>query len=126
MEIGAQLFTIREFTQNLQDFSDSLKRIADIGYKTVQVSGTCDYDPHWLAEELKKNDLRCVLTHIPIDKLAAEPAKIAREHTIFGCDYVGLGYFPFKEEGVTVEDFIAQITPHCNSYQRKRKILYVS
>ncbi len=115
MEIGAQLFTIRAFTQNTHDFSDSLKRIADMGYKNVQVSGTCDYDPHWLAEELKKNDLRCVLTHIPLDRLAADPAKVAQEHTIFGCDHVGLGYFPFKEEGVTVEDFYEQVTPIAKS-----------
>lgn len=111
MEIGAQLFTIREFTQNLQDFSDSLKKIADMGYKNIQVSGTCDYDPYWLAEELKKNDLKCVLTHSSLDRLAADAAKIAQEHNIFECDHVGLGYFPFKVEGVTSQDFIDQCTP---------------
>ena len=41
MQIGAQLYTVREHTRNLDDFSETLKKIADIGYKTVQVSGTC-------------------------------------------------------------------------------------
>ena len=54
MEIGAQLFTVREACKNLDDFAESLKKVADIGYKTVQVSGTCDYEPQWLAEQLKK------------------------------------------------------------------------
>ena len=40
MKIGAQLFTVRDFCQNLTDFEESLKKIADIGYKNVQVSGT--------------------------------------------------------------------------------------
>ena len=45
MEIGAQLYTVREFCGNLDDFSESLKKIAQIGYRYVQVSGTCAYDP---------------------------------------------------------------------------------
>lgn len=31
MEIGAQLFTIRDYCKNLADFEESLKKIADIG-----------------------------------------------------------------------------------------------
>ena len=97
MEIGAQFYTIREFCQNLTDFSESLKKVADIGYKTVQISGTCDYDPQWLAEELDKNDLRCVLTHTAGNKLMAEGSRIAADHSIFGCDHVGLGWYNFNE-----------------------------
>ena len=41
MKIGAQLFTVRDFTKTLDDFAETLKKIADIGYTTVQVSGTC-------------------------------------------------------------------------------------
>ena len=41
MKIGAQMFTTRATCQTLEGFADTLKRIADIGYTTVQVSGTC-------------------------------------------------------------------------------------
>ena len=57
MKIGAQLFTLRDFCKTLDGFSETLKKVADIGYTTVQVSGTCAYEPEWLAEELKKNSL---------------------------------------------------------------------
>ena len=40
MEIGAQFFTVRNLCQNLDDFAETLKKVADIGYKTVQISGT--------------------------------------------------------------------------------------
>ena len=45
MQIGAQFYTIREFCKTPEGLAESLKRVADIGYPTVQISGTCPYDP---------------------------------------------------------------------------------
>ena len=58
MQIGAQFYTIRDFTKDLDGLSESLKKVADIGYKTVQISGTCDFDAEWMKEELSKNGLK--------------------------------------------------------------------
>lgn len=60
MRIGAQLYTVRDFCKTLEDFSETLKRIADIGYTTVQVSGTCDFEPRWLDDELKGTALNAL------------------------------------------------------------------
>ena len=38
-KLAAQLYTIREHTQTLEDFRKSMKKISDIGYTAVQVSG---------------------------------------------------------------------------------------
>lgn len=100
MEIGAQFFTIRDFCKNLDDFEESLKKVADIGYKYVQISGTCEYTAEWLDEKLKENGLKCVLTHIPADKLTADTKKVCEDHTKFGCNYVGLGYYNFAENSL--------------------------
>jgi len=108
MQIGAQFYTIRDFCQNLSDFSESLKKVADIGYKTVQISGVCPYEPEWLAQELKKNDLKCVLTHTNV---AADPCKTAEDHDIFGCEYAGLGYYGFDGTRENYDAFIRQYTP---------------
>ncbi len=112
MEIGAQFFTVRDTCRTLEGFAETLKKIADIGYRTVQISGTCAYEPEWLAAELKKNDLRCVITHIPADRIAGEPAVVAAQHDVFGCDYVGLGHYAFDyEKGNTVEKFAETFIP---------------
>ncbi|MDD6215090.1 MAG: sugar phosphate isomerase/epimerase [Firmicutes bacterium] len=103
MEIGAQLYTVRDFCKNLDDFSETLKKVAEIGYKNVQISGTCDYTAEWLSEKLRENGLKCVLTHIPQEQIIADPKKVCDAHTTFGCKYVGLGYYNFKEK--TVDDF---------------------
>lgn len=58
MKLGAQLYTVRDYTNNLKDFEETLKKISEIGYEYVQVSGTCDYNSKWLRDMLKKYNLR--------------------------------------------------------------------
>ena len=38
MVIGAQLYTVREFTKNLHDFEETLKKVTDMGCKVVQAT----------------------------------------------------------------------------------------
>jgi len=58
MQIGAQLYTLRDFCQTPEGIAESLRKVADIGYRTVQLSGTCPYDAAWMRGELDKNGLR--------------------------------------------------------------------
>lgn len=68
MEIGAQFFTLRDFCKDTESFSETLKRVAEIGYKTVQISGTCEFEPKLLKEELKKTVLNaCLRIHLRIN-----------------------------------------------------------
>lgn len=98
MQIGAQFYTVRDFCKTTEDFAESLKKVAEIGYKTVQISGTCAYDPQWLKEQLDANGLKCVLTHIPAARLQENAAGVAKDHDVFGCRYVGLGAYGFRLE----------------------------
>lgn len=110
MRIGAQLYTVREFCKTTEDFALTLKKVADIGYTKVQVSGTCAFEPEWLKGELDKNGLECVLTHTKPALLLEDAAKVANDHHVFGCEYVGLGSYPFREEG-TPESFLSEYRP---------------
>ena len=113
MFIGAQMYTVREFTKNLDDFAQTLQRIADIGYGYVQVSGTCAFEPEWLKEQLNKTGLQCVLTHTPGPRIAEETEKVCTEHGIFGCDNIGLGWYAFDESKpeTNYENFIRTYKP---------------
>ena len=112
MRIGAQLFTVRDFCKDLDSFAETLKRVADIGYRYVQVSATCPFEGPWLDAELKKNGLTCVLTHTPPAELA-DPAATARKHDLFGCKNVGLGYYKFDPENLreTFDKFFETYLP---------------
>ena len=113
MEIGVQFYTLRQHCRNLDDFAETMKKVADIGYKNIQVSGVCDYEPEWLREQLNKNGLKCVVTHAAVPKLNEDPAKICRNHDVFDCDYVGLGFYNFSltQEGNLYQDFLNQYMP---------------
>lgn len=105
MQIGAQFFTVRNQCQTLDDFALTLRKVADIGYKTVQISGTCPYDAEWLKAQLAVNDLQCVLTHIPVPRLVGETQQVIADHHVFGCENIGLGWYAFNETD-TYEKFM--------------------
>ena len=108
MEIGAQLYTVREHCTTLEDFALTLRKVADIGYKTVQVSGACPFEPEWLKAQLKQNGLKCVITHTDGARICAEPEKVAAEHDVFECKYIGLGSYGFNpDRGESLENLLA-------------------
>ncbi len=118
MRIGAQFYTLRDYCKNLDDFALSLRKVADIGYKTVQISATCPFEAEWLKAELAKNGLECVLTHTPVPRLTGELDKVCDEHKIFGCHHVGLGYYSFDDEkGDTYEKFMETFAPVAKGVQ---------
>lgn len=116
MKIGAQLYTLNRFTKTLDGFAEALKKVADIGYTSVQVSGTCAYEPEWLSEQLKANGLTCDLTHYDFGKVLADPEKVVADHKIFGCKYIGLGcmpgvFDPNIQRDAAMNDFIQKTVP---------------
>ena len=98
MQIGAQLYTTRELCKTLEGFADTLSRVADIGYKTVQVSATCPFTGEWLKDQLARTGLKCVLTHTPRAQLLENLNQVIADHDVFGCDYIGLGFWAFDPE----------------------------
>lgn len=115
MKLGAQLYTVREFTKDLDGISESLKKIADIGYTTVQVSGTCPYEGEWLREELEKNGLECVLTHYPPKLMLPDLSATMAKHAAFGCRRIGLGHYDLENR--TLEDFYEEYLPVAKTFK---------
>ena len=91
MLLGAQTYTIRAYTQNERDFREAMRRVAAIGYKSVQLSAIGAIDPHVLREICDENGLQIVLTHTNPDRMLTDPDAVIRDHEILGCDYIGVG-----------------------------------
>ncbi len=115
MKIGAQLFTLYKQLTTLDAFAEALDRVADMGYTTVQVSGTCPYEPEWLAEQLKRTGLTCGITHSPFDKMVENPDKVVADHAKFGCKYIGLGMMPnlptVEDKAAVYAEFSQKVIP---------------
>ena len=129
MKIGAQLYTLHDFTKTLEDFEETLKKVAEIGFKYVQVSGTCEFEPEWLKEKLEKYGLECVLTHTAPAKLFEDAKKVCDEHNVFNCKYIGLGGMPrlwnFNEftGDEVVDKFIEEYLPIMETFKENGKYM---
>lgn len=90
MKIGAQTYTVRDFTQNERDFRESMKRIADIGYEYIQLSGAGSFNPRFIRDVCDENGLKIVLTHTKMD-IINDVDNVIKYHEILGCKYIGIG-----------------------------------
>ena len=109
MKIGAQMYTVRDYCKDLDSFAETLAKLADMGFKVVQISGTCPYTGEWIDEQLKKNGLECAITHNPYNEIMNDTAALIEKHKKFGCNFIGLGGIGRKEK--TINDFIADVKP---------------
>lgn len=91
MLLGAQSFTIRAFTQNKADFRIAMQKVADIGYRCVQLSAIGAMEPQFLRDTCDEAGLQIVLTHTNPDRMLNDTAAVIREHQALGCRYVGMG-----------------------------------
>lgn len=97
MKTGAQLYTVRAYTQNEKDFACTMKRVAEIGYKTVQLSAIGkDIPPARIREICDGEGLEIVLTHSDVNRILYDTEKLIAEHEILGCPYIGIGSMPEK------------------------------
>lgn len=97
MRTGAQLYTVRAYTQNERDFARSMKRIAQIGYRTVQISAVGkDIPPQRIREICDEQGLEIVLTHSDVGRILQDTERLIAEHDIMGCKYIGIGAMPDK------------------------------
>ena len=86
MELGAQLYTVRDFIQTEEDFNRTAKKIADIGYHTVQLSAVGkEIRPERIREICDSHGLKIVLTHIDVNRILYDTEKLIKEHDIYGC-----------------------------------------
>lgn len=102
-KIGAQLYTVRMHCQTPEDLAASFKKVADIGFKNVQISGIGkDIPVEFVAEQLKKNDLKCIVTHIQFSDITDNFEATVKKHKAWESPYIGIGGLPQEyrsEEG---------------------------
>lgn len=124
MEIGAQLYTLRNYIQTEKDIELSLNKVAEIGYKTVQVSAMGKIDPKKLKGICDGLGLKIVLTHTAPDRIMNETEKVIEEHDILGCKYIGIGMMPEKyRDSVWLPQFTADYMPAAEKTAKSGKLL---
>ena len=62
MQLGAQTYTIRAYTQSERDLARALKKVRAIGYQTIQLSAVGPIAPKRIKELCDDKGLAVVLT----------------------------------------------------------------
>lgn len=97
MELGAQLYTVRDFIQTEEDFKRTAEKIAEIGYHSIQLSAVGkDIKPERIREICDLHGIKIVLTHTDVNRILYDTDNLIKEHDIYGCSYIGLGAMPAK------------------------------
>lgn len=99
MELGAQLYTVRQYTQTPEGIEDTLVKVARMGYRYVQCSAMGPIEPERLRDALLANGLTCVLTHTDPERILSDTDRVIAEHQIYGCPRVGMGMMPPRYRG---------------------------
>ena len=111
--LGVQLYTVREFTQNIDDFTKTLAKLHKIGYENVQISGTGPLAPKEVAQALLDENMPCVATHMSWDRFQNDLDAVIEEHKLWNCKHAAIGMLPvdyyFEDGGL--EKFIEELAP---------------
>ena len=104
MKIGAQFYTIRDCCKTLDGLDESMKKVADIGYKHIQLSGVCAYEADWMQEKLTAYGLSADITHFSYDRITKDVSGTIAFHDTMHCKYIGIGSNPrgINPEGLAV------------------------
>jgi sugar phosphate isomerase/epimerase len=110
--VGAQLYTLNTFCKTLPEFEQSLKKVARIGYTTVQVSGVGPMDPKEMAKVIEGSGLTVACTHMGWPRFLNELDAVIEEHQLWKCRHPAIGGLPgdyFTLEGV--KRFVDELIP---------------
>lgn len=94
--LGVQMYTLRKFTQTVDDLEMALARVREIGYRTIQVSAFGDIPPQTVADLCRDNELTIGATHVAWDRLRHDIDRVIDEHALWGCRHTAVGSIPAK------------------------------
>ena len=92
--LALTLYNLRDHVQTIPDMAATLKRVREIGYRAVQLSGLGPVPPAQLQAMLADADLIACVTHVDWDRLRSDTAAVIAEHKLWQCRHVAIGGVP--------------------------------
>jgi sugar phosphate isomerase/epimerase len=92
--LGAQLYTVREFTKTLEGVAETLTKVAEIGYTAIQISGFGPVDPKEVAKLVEDNGLTVASTHRNWNDFLTDLDTEIEIHKLWKCSHPAIGSLP--------------------------------
>jgi sugar phosphate isomerase/epimerase len=110
--LGAQLYTVRAFTQTIEDVAVTLKKVADIGYMAIQISAFGPVDPKEVARLVEDNGLTVAITHMGWSRFQNEPDEVIAVHKMWSCVHTAIGSLPGEYRSLDgLKRFLDELAP---------------
>ena len=118
--IGAQYFTVRDYIKTIEDFDVTCKKLSDIGYKTVQISGT-PLGAAEMREVLDKYNMEALTSHRSFDDFVSNLDEIIEYNKTLGIDLCGVGSMPYDawQSPDGISDFINKVNVICEKLREE-------
>lgn len=86
-QIAAQAYTVRDHLKTPADIASSLKKVSEIGYQAVQLSGLGPIEDEELTKILADQGLVCAATHEDAATILDQPRAVVERLDKLGCRY---------------------------------------
>ena len=103
-KIGAQLYTVRDFCRSREDFKESVRRVKEIGYSHVQMSGVGPFGDEdvldcgdFIRKTCDEYGIKITCTHRPYESVVNNLDAEIAYHKAMGCNVMGIGGISEKE-----------------------------
>ncbi len=91
-QVGVQLYTLRDHLNTPEEYQESLQKIAEIGFKLVEIAGPRPISEHEITSLCAEKGLVICSSHEDGDLILQNPAKVVEHVEEFGCKYA---VYPF-------------------------------
>jgi len=110
--IGAQLFTVRQFTQTIEDVARTFRKIVDIGFKAVQISAFGPMDYKQVAKLIEDHGLIVGATHSGWGEFRDDLENVIARNKAWGCDHPAVGALPPEYRSLDgIKRFLDELGP---------------
>lgn len=90
--VALQLYTVRDALDN--DFAGTLKKVREMGYEWVELSGLKGADPQDIRRMLEDAGLRTMSSHVPFAEMSEDIDDTIRRYSAVGCQYMAIPWLP--------------------------------
>jgi len=88
--VAVQMYTLRD--ESAQDFAGTLKKVADLGFDGVEFAGYGGLEVKEVRSLLDEYGLKAASSHVGLDELKSNLAKVIEEQKILGSNYIVCPY----------------------------------
>ena len=94
---GAQLYTCREFMQSLDEMAETFRKVSEIGYTAIQMSGYGrDLDTREIARLIEDSGLTVAATHMSWESFQDDLDTVIETHKLWRCVHPAIGGLPHE------------------------------